>query len=375
MEPLEFSPSEPFTIGVELELQLLNTRDYNLARGAADLLERVGKLKLPGEVKPEITESMVELNSGVNTRYATLDEELVQMRDAVAQQAGKLNLAVAGGGTHPFQQWSEQRIYAAPRFQYLSDLYGYLAKQFTVFGQHIHVGCGCGDDAIYLIHVLSRYIPHFIALSASSPFSQGVDTAFDSARLNAVSAFPLSGCMPFLESWRALNDYFEKMYRFQIVGSMKDFYWDIRPKPEFGSVEIRVCDTPLTVRKAARLAAYAQALAYMLLRDRNYSVSRDNYLVYNYNRFQACRFGLRGYFIDPYTEQHVNLGDDIIATLRRLRPCAETLGSEAALEELLSEVSDGRNDAAWLRDTYRQRRSFTDVMRLQSDLWMGRGAG
>src|SRR5690606_31979681 len=128
-----------------------------------------------------------------------------------------------------------------------------LAKQFTVFGQHIHVGCGSGDDAIYLVHALARYVPHFIALSASSPFSQGVDTAFDSSRLNAIAAFPLSGSMPFVQSWDELNAYVAKMYRFRIIGSMKDFYWDIRPKPEYGTIEIRVCDTPLTVERAAAL--------------------------------------------------------------------------------------------------------------------------
>lgn len=373
MEPLVFRPSEPFTIGVELELQLVNTRDFNLARGAADLLERMANIRLPGEVKPEITESMIELNSGVSARYATLTGELLQMRAAVVEQAARLNLAIAGGGTHPFQEWSEQRIYSEPRFKHLSDLYGHLAKQFTVFGQHIHVGCACGDDAIYLVHAMSRYIPHFIALSASSPFSEGVDTAFDSSRLNAVNAFPLSGCMPFLESWDALNAYFERMRRFRIVASMKDFYWDIRPKPEYGTIEIRVCDTPLTVEKAAKLAAYAQALAYMLIRERPHPPSRDVYLLYNYNRFQACRFGLRGNLIDPYTERHVAVADDIIETARRLAPFAETLECRGALGDLVQDVSEGRNDAAWLRHIYQERQSFTDVVRLQSGLWMGRG--
>ena len=372
MESLVFKPSEPFTLGVELELQLVNTRDYNLARGASDLLERMAKIRLPGEVKPEIAESMIELNSSVHKHHDTLVSELLRMRDAVVEQAGKLNLAIAGGGTHPFQQWSEQRIYSASRFKQLSDLYGYLAKQFTVFGQHIHIGCASGDDAIYLVHLMSRYIPHFIALSASSPFSQGVDTAFDSSRLNAVNAFPLSGCMPFLQSWDELNAYFGKMRRFKIVADMKDFYWDIRPKPDYGTIEIRVCDTPLTVEKAARLAAYAQALAYMSIQERPHQPSRDANLVYNYNRFQACRFGMRGNFINPYTEQHCALVDDIADTLRRIEPYAEELQGVGAIKELMRDVAGGRNDACWLRELYQQRHSFNDVVRLQSSRWMGR---
>ena len=100
--------------------------------------------------------------------------------------------ASAGGGTHPFQDWSERRIFDKPRFQEISALYGYLSKQFTVFGQHVHIGCPGPDQALVLLHGLSRFIPHLIALSASSPFVQGTDTGFQSARLNSVFAFPLS---------------------------------------------------------------------------------------------------------------------------------------------------------------------------------------
>jgi glutamate---cysteine ligase / carboxylate-amine ligase len=372
MELLIFKPSTPFTIGIELELQIVNTRDYNLTRGAPDLLARLEKLELPGAVKPEIAESMIELNSAVHERHATLVDELKGTRNAVVAQAERLNLAVAGGGTHPFQKWSDQRIYPTERFRYISDLYGYLAKQFTVFGQHIHIGCADGDDAVYLTQAMSRYIPHFIALSASSPFYQGVDTTFDSARLNAVNAFPLSGCMPFVQTWDGFNEYFSRMVDYKIVASMKDFYWDIRPKPEYGTVEIRVCDTPLTVDKAASLAAYAQALARMLLIERVEIVS-DVHSLYNYNRFQACRFGLHGYIIDPYSKNHVTVTSDIVATLARLAPHARALEATAALEQIGESMSVGRNDTAWLRDRYQETQSFTDVVRAQVQLWASRG--
>src|SRR5262245_39607795 len=273
----EFKSSEPLTLGVELELQLVNTRDYNLTRGASDLLAAVAKAKHPGEIKPEITESMIEICTSVCTGHAQVRAELDAIRKIVAVAAAKLNLGVAGGGTHPFQKWSERRIYDTPRFKRVSELYGYLAKQFTVFGQHIHVGVPSGDDAVYLLHAMSRYIPHFIALSASSPFSQGIDTAFDSSRLNNINAFPLSGTMPFVRDWAEFNAYFDNMRDLKVVESMKDFYWDIRPKPEFGTIEIRVCDTPLTVGKAAALGAYAQALARHLMLDRPHEPTMDIY--------------------------------------------------------------------------------------------------
>ena len=136
------------------------------------------------------------------------------------------------------------------------QLYGYLSKQFTIFGQHVHMGCPDADAALLMLHRMSRYIPHFIALSASSPFVQGQDTQFDSARLNSVFAFPMSGRAPFTLSWDEFGKFFAKTTRTGVVKSMKDFYWDIRPKPEYGTIEIRVFDTPLTVERAGALAGY-----------------------------------------------------------------------------------------------------------------------
>ncbi|MEX1074610.1 MAG: YbdK family carboxylate-amine ligase, partial [Burkholderiales bacterium] len=245
MDEMQFTPSSGPTLGVELELQLVKSHDLDLARDAGELLARLEKVKLPGAVKPEITESMIELNSAVHTRYAALAAELDAMRDAVVREAGMLNLQVCGGGAHPFHSWTERRVFPTERFKHVLERYGYLAKQFTVFGQHIHVGCASGDDAVYLVHMMTRYVPHFIALSAASPFYQGEDTSFQSSRLTAVNAFPLAGHMPFVKDWAEFIEYFDKMRGFGMVESMKDFYWDIRPKPEFGTIEIRVCDTPL----------------------------------------------------------------------------------------------------------------------------------
>jgi carboxylate-amine ligase len=371
MESLLFKPSEAFSLGVELELQLVNTRNYNLTTDAAELLRRLEKTALPGDVKPEITQSMVEINTSVHHCHRELLEQLRASRDILAREARRINVGIAGGGAHPFQKWSERRIFPTDRFLSVSEQYGYLAKQFTVFGQHIHIGCASGDDALYLCHAFARYIPHFIALSASSPFYQGEDTAFDSSRLSIVNAFPLSGTPPYVQSWAEFEAYFRKMAGFGIVKSMKDFYWDIRPKPEFGTVEIRVCDTPLTVETAADLAAYAQALARYLVLTRPPAVSPDVYLVYSYNRFQACRFGLRGRFVHPFTQESLPLAEDILRTVRLIEPHAEALGGGEALDRLALAAAKGENGAGWLRETFARVKSLNDTVRLQSELWMG----
>jgi len=348
--PLDaFNPSQPLTFGVELELQLVSLSDFNLTAASPDLMHLLTRKPFPGNVTPEITESMIEINSSVHTAYAPLLAELTEIRDTLVAASDVLNIGIAGGGTHPFQHWSDQRISAKPRYEYLSQLYGYLAKQFTVFGQHVHIGCANGDDALYLLHALNRYLPHFIALSASSPYVQGHDSLFESARLNSVFAFPMSGRAPFTLSWQEFTDvYFAKMERTNIIKSMKDFYWDLRPKPEYGTIELRVCDTPLTVERAAALAGYLQALCRHLLERKEEAPVEDDYLVYNYNRFQACRFGLEGSITHPKTYENVPMREDILATLEQMLPHAEALGSVDALRHLSAAVHDG-SDAAILR--------------------------
>jgi carboxylate-amine ligase len=349
-----FSLSESLTMGVELELQLVSLSDFDLVPASPDMLDLLARAPFPGNVTPEITQSMIEINSSVHTGHAGLVAQLRDIRDTLLAAGDRLNVGVCGGGTHAFQQWSERRIFSKPRFREVSQLYGYLAKQFTVFGQHVHIGCRSGDEAMYLLHALNRYVPHFIALSGSSPFLQGADTSFQSARLNSVFAFPLSGRAPFLLSWDAFaEEYFEKMAGTGIVKSMKDFYWDLRPKPEYGTIELRVCDTPLSVERAAALACYLQALCRYLLEGNEPAPREDDYLVYNYNRFQACRFGLDGTLVHPQRHEQVVLREDVLATLRRLEPHYAALGSEAALAQLRRDIEAG-SDADYLRLAFRE---------------------
>jgi carboxylate-amine ligase len=362
--PLQpFGKSSALSLGVELELQLVNTVDYDLTSASNDLLELLSRKPFPGTVTPEMTQSMIEIATGIQTEHAPLLAELRGMRDTLTAACDRLNIGIAGGGTHPFQRWSEQRVFDKPRYREISQLYGYLAKQFTVFGQHVHVGCASGDDALFLLHSLSRYVPHFIALSASSPFFQGVDTMFDSARLNSVFAFPLSGRAPFTLSWDDFaNSYFTKMEATGVVKSMKDFYWDIRPKPEYGTIELRVCDTPLTVERAAALACYLQAICRHLLERAEPLPTEDDYLVYTFNRFQACRFGLDGTMVDPRTRESRTIREDILATLRHVEPHGTVLQSLPALEEIERCAARAGNHATHLRKVFDETRNVQSMV-------------
>ena len=366
----EFAQSRSLTLGVEIELQIVNTQDYDLTPSAADILRVIKHSRLRGEIKPEITSSMLEISTGICEDYECALTQLRALRDALRPAAARLNLGLCGGGTHPFQHWSHQRIYPSPRFHHLSEMYGYLSKQFTVFGQHVHIGCPGPDEALWLLHSLSPYIPHLIAMSASSPFVQGVDTGYNSARLNSVFAFPLSGRAPFVRSWEEFGAFFEKMTSTGVIESMKDFYWDIRPKPEFGTIELRVCDTPLSVEKAAALACYLQALCRWLREERPFEPVEDDYLVYTFNRFQACRFGLAGEVVDPKTKQRSKLRDDILRTLTRIGEHALDLRALDACNLIRDSLVEG-NDANWLRAQRRVGVPLAAVVEQAALRWAG----
>ncbi|MCS6763810.1 MAG: YbdK family carboxylate-amine ligase [Candidatus Protistobacter heckmanni] len=366
--PLEpFAASRPMTMGIELERQLVDPHDHDLRAAAPDLLRELEKKNSPYDVKPEMTMSMIEIATGIFEDHANALSQLQAIRDAMLAEADRLNVGIFGGGIHSFQKWREREIFDKARFNYLSELYGYLAKKFTIFGQHVHIGRPDPDTVLYLLHGLSRYIPHFITLSASSPFVQGADTGFQSARLNSVFAFPLSGRSPFVESWTDFERYFEKMTATGVVRGMKDFYWDIRPKPEYGTVEVRVMNTPLSVSRAAALAAYVQCVERHLMTERPFRPAEDDYLVYTFNRFQACRFGYRGIYVDPRGHEHRSLGGDILAMLDRVREHARDLGAQDACGFLRESVAVGLSEADSLRAFREAEKAFPAMVQFQCD--------
>ena len=362
-DSLEFQRSAPLTLGVELELQLLTMRNYDLTRAASDLLRVARHDGANGDIKLEITESMIEINTQARERADAIAADLDALRGLLVEQCAHNNIAVCGGGAHPFHSWPERRISPGERYEMTYQRYGYLAKQFTVFGQHIHIGCESADEAIWLTQALGPYVPCFIALSASSPYVDGVDTLFQSARLNAVSAFPLSGQCPELKDWNAFLDYFGFLRDCGIVSSIKDLYWDIRPKPEYGTVEIRVCDTPLDIALAAALAAFAQALSRRLLRERPDFDAGKALQVARYNKFQACRYGFDARLSCPEKRAQEALRTTLTDLLDTLDDDAAALGARHWLDALRAQLLSGETGAGWLRARHAEHKNLNDVAR------------
>lgn len=362
----EFSCSQPLSLGVELELQLVSSRDFDLTRAATDLLATLDYDERYGEIKLEITESMIEVSTLPRADIAGIASDLSGLLKVLQEHCRSNNIGLVGGGTHPFHRWPDRRICPGERFAGIYHRYGYLAKQFTVFGQHVHIGCASPNDAIWLTQALAVYVPLFIACSASSPFVDSEDSFFQSARLNAVSAFPLSGQSPPLEDWRDFIEHFSFLQRCGIVSSIKDLYWDVRPKPEYGTVELRICDTPLDIAQACALTALAQSLARCLLRTRPPLHTALHAHVARYNKFQACRYGRDALISDPLAGEQKPLRQWATDVFGMVAEDAAALACEPWLLALRRQLERG-GDAEWLRTCHAECGNLNDVVRLAAE--------
>ena len=367
---LPFKQSAVASIGIELEYQIVDAHSFALVSSAKNIIRNMTECVSEAKIKPEITQSMIEINSSIHLSPTTMLQELIDLQGILVAQVIDANIALCGGGTHPFQQWFMQKIFPIKRYKNLAHRFGYLSKRATVFGQHVHVGCNNAEDALYLTHALIRYVPHLIAISASSPYSQGVDTGFHSCRSTLFNAFPTSGVMPYLQNWQEFSSYFYKMRRWGIIESMKDIYWDIRPKPEFGTVEIRVCDTPLSIKKAVIIAAYIQALSLYLIKERPIQVTHDLYYTYKHNRFQASRYGFEGKCIDPVTDEKYIIVNDVLATIKKIEPYAKQWEGIDYIKELKDDVLNKRNDTVVLRDLFKKVGTYPKLVALQCRRWL-----
>jgi carboxylate-amine ligase len=364
-----FEHSDPYTLGVELEMQIVSPPTYDLSQDSSRLLKDLkGRISV-GEVKHDITESMLEIATGVCQDVEEARTQLTDLRHRVIQSADRHHLAICGGGTHPWQKWQRQEICQNERYNRNLELFGYLMKQATVFGQHVHVGCASEEDAIYLLHGLSRFVPHFIALAASSPYIQGHDTTYASSRLNIFSAFPDNGPAPFVSDWQEFSWMYQRLETSRMVESVKDLHWDIRPSPKFGTVEVRVMDTPLALYHAVNIAGFIQTLSHWLLTERPFVPRSEDYLLYRFNRFQACRFGLEGMLTDVRTGEQRTLAEDILPLLDTLAPYAAELKAESALAAIHESVQRRESDTLRIRQFMAEGGLLTELVREHCEIW------
>lgn len=261
-DELEFAGSKYPTIGIEIEFQLLDQDTFDLADGILPLLR-----SFPAEprIKPEFTQSTVEINSNVCFDIEELRSDITGLAKELKRRCLALGFALCGAGTHPFSL-RPASITPLPHYVQMEQRMVYLAHTLKTYALHVHVGMPSGDAAVIVMSMLKPYLPILLALSASSPFWQGQDTGFASFRQRVLATMRDYGLPPSFASWRQFTQCFENLRGAGVAHAVRDIHWDIRPNPHYGTIEVRVMDVQPTLMETFMLAALVQTLEVYLLR-------------------------------------------------------------------------------------------------------------
>lgn len=364
-DELAFAGSSTTTLGVELELQVLDRETFDLAPGAGRIIKACQEEGI-NEVTTELMQSMLEVRTGICGNVTELRNELVPALRRIRNIANSLGYSLAMGGSHPFHHTQSSASSPEERYDRIMDRLAWLAYYRVVFGLHVHVGIPNGDMAIGVINMLVRNLPHLLALSANSPFWNGSDTGLASCRSALYRLLPHSGIPQYFGKWKEFRDFCRIMQDCGTIHSFKDIYWDIRPRPDFGTIEFRVCDMPPTISTTLGIVAFTRSLvvaALRLLEGKPHLCRGDirRHWISVENKWLATRYGLGAMYVRTPSGKRRLLSKDIAEQIERLRPIAQDLGDHRFLESLRP-VEDSEAGSTRQRRIYRETGNWRSVI-------------
>jgi glutamate---cysteine ligase / carboxylate-amine ligase len=340
---IPFHSSERASLGVEWELQLVDRDTRELTAGAVEVLAAITPEGLDEhpKAKHELLQSTVEVITGICSTVAEAKADLAGTVAEVAAAADKQGLDLMCAGSHPFTHWSSQEVSPKERYVQLMEQMQWMARRMQIFGVHVHVGVRSGDKAFPIVNALTQYVPHFLALSASSPYWSGCDTGLASARTKVFEGLPTAGLPYQLADWPAFEQYMETLITTGAIESVREVWWDIRPHPDFGTVELRICDGLPTLDEIGVVAAIAQCLVEKLDQeiDRGYTLPTPASWVLRENKWRATRHGLDADIVvddkgtvRPVREAIADLAEELAPFARKLGCAAELADVERLLD-------------------------------------------
>jgi carboxylate-amine ligase len=348
-----FGTSDPYTIGVEEEYQLLDADTFDLVQHVDTILEAVTGHELEARINAELMQSVLEISTPVCHNAGDVMRWLTTLRGYTTEIANERGMRVGSAGTHPFSLFERQRITAKDRYRSLIDRLQYVARRELIFGMHVHVAVDDPEKAIKVVNGLLPHLAPLLALSASSPFWRGEPTGLASSRQIVFSAFPRSGPPPRFRDYADYADVVGQLERSGCIADYTHIWWDIRPHPKLGTVEVRICDAVTRVEDAVAIAAYCQALVKQLCERYEAAQEIPSYhrILTSENKWLAARYGLEAPVMDlaKTTGKRVPVAKLIRRTLDELRPHARELGSERELEGVLHILEKGSSAERQLR--------------------------
>jgi carboxylate-amine ligase len=333
MSVLEFRSNRRPTLGLELELGLVDGRTFGLCSSFGELVERLPEGG--GErFKPELIQSVLEINTDVCENTVDAEKELRGRLTVAEAAADSLGLRFWWGGLHPFALCDDQRVTDDERYRRLVDQLQILARKMVTFGLHVHVGVDSGDKAVMICDRILRHLPTLLALSASSPYWQGRLTGLQSYRSKLMELLPSAGLPPLMRNWSEYVWLVNHMTRTGFIDTIREIWWDVRPHHNFGTVEIRMCDMPGNLDDTLALAA----LMHCLVKSLSDGIDEGAYqhdchpMLVRQNKWRAARFGAAALLVDPATGNAEPVEKVVGDLVSELAPAAAELGCERHLQ-------------------------------------------
>jgi len=356
----EWKEGPAYTLGAEEEVMLLNPHDWSLAQQVDRVLPQLSD-ELSEHVTPETHRSALEITTGVHERAEGINTELLHLRGKLKSELSPLGLDAASAGTHPTTVWHETVVSTHPRYEIVYGSMRELARREPTFALHVHVAVPDPEDAIRLVNRMRAHLPLLLALSVNSPFWQGRDTGLGSARTSLFQAFPRVGIPRVFSDYADWAETVDLLIRSDAISEATFLWWDVRPQPRFGTVEVRVLDAQTTVAETAALAALVQCIARLEVEEGYISdplVQMQEAL--DENRFLAARDGMHATLIDPARECRVSALELLGGLLEACAGHASDLGCASELRTVSSMA--GRTGAQRQLDIVRSGRGLAGLV-------------
>jgi carboxylate-amine ligase len=338
---IQFRSSERASLGIEVELTLVDPESGALVSAASEILEELGRGHPDGvhpKAKHELFECCIEVITGICANPAEARDDLAATIAEVRAAAERRGLTLLSSGSHPFSHPHEQHVSPDPRYAALIDEMQWTARRLQIFGIHYHVGVRSGEKSIVIANAMQFYLAHLLALSASSPYWEGHDTGLASCRVKVFESLPTAGLPPVIDDWADFEQFMHTLVAAEAIKTIRELWWDVRPHPNFGTVELRICDAMPTLKEIAAVGALVQSLVHRIDAqiDRGEPVYIAREWTIRQNKWLAARHGLDAKLIVDDEGSRATARDAVADLAAELMPIAKELGSAAELSDVAS---------------------------------------
>lgn len=339
--PIDFQHSQHHSVGIEIEVQLVDRDTLDLTHTSTQIIQNIDGFD--DAIKHELMMSNLEINTKVCRDIAEAEKDLFSKFNIVASEADRHNTLLMCAGGHPFSLCKDQQITEDERYNRLMDKLQVVARRFNIFGLHVHVGIGSAEKCIYVMNRMIYYLPHLLALSANSPFWEGEHTGLKSYRTKVFENLPTAGLPFYFKNW---DDYAQLVKNYIATGTIetiREIWWDIRPHPDFGTLELRICDAPSSIKEVLAIAALTQCLAasFSLDFDRGIEQPRIHPSVTRENKWRACRYGLDAHLITENGKETIHVKEAIKKLVAHVKKEAAELGATKHIKSIDSMFEKG----------------------------------